>query len=308
MTVVFFGTGDFAVPALREVAPHVTLVVAQPDRPSGRGLALRPTPVKAAALELGLDVATPESCRDEAFVAQIRALRPDLLLVASYGQIMPLRLLEAAAHGGINLHGSILPRFRGAAPIQRAIQAGERETGVTLMQMARGMDTGDIIAIERAPIGEDETAGELFVRLAQLAAGMASNWLPRLCSGDYPRTPQREAEASYAPKIERDEGRIRFDETADVAYDRYRAFTPFPGAFLETPLGRIRLTKVRLSTASGKPGTVLAVAPVLTVACRTRSLELHEVRPQGKTGMTGRDFVNGARLQVGACLAEPETP
>ncbi|MCW5943843.1 MAG: methionyl-tRNA formyltransferase [Fimbriimonadaceae bacterium] len=308
MTVVYFGTGDFAVPALRAVASAVALVVAQPDRPSGRGMTLRPTPVKAAALELGLEVATPESCREEAFVQRVRILRPDVLLVASYGQLMPVRLLEAARCGGINLHGSILPRYRGAAPIQRAIQAGETETGVSLMQMAKGMDTGDIIAIERTPIDPDETAGELFERLAVLAARMALGWLPRLSVGDYPRTPQDEADASLAPKIEPVEGRIRCERDAKPEYDRFRAFTPSPGAYIESVHGRIRLVRARRSEGSGEPGTVLSVAPVLTVACRTGALELHEVRPQGKTGMTGRDFVNGARLAVGSRLVRPETP
>lgn len=308
MTIAFFGTGEFAVPALRAVAAHTALVVAQPDRPSGRGLALRATPVRAAALDLGLKVATPDSCRDDAFIAEVRERHLDILLVASYGQIMPVRLLEAAIHGGINLHGSILPRYRGAAPVQRAIQAGEAETGVTLMQMAKGMDTGDLIAVERTPIGSDETAGELFARLAEIAGSMAASWLPRLCSGEYPRTPQTDSEATYAPKIERGDARIRCDEPAETAYNRFRAFTPAPGAYFESPVGRIGLLKARLSSASGKPGTVLAVAPVLTVACRSGSLELHEVRPQGKTGMSGRDFVNGARLRVGSCLVHPETP
>lgn len=293
------GTGTFAVPALRALAPHVILAVAQPDRPSGRGLRLTPSPVKAAALELGIAVETPEKARAAEFVEAIRALDADALVVASYGQILSTKLLESTRRGGINLHGSILPKYRGAAPIQRAILDGEPETGITLMQMDRGMDTGDMIAIERTPIGPDETYGELQDRLALLAADMAQAWLPRIVAGEYTRVPQDHTEATMAPKIEKADAALDAGQPAATEYNRFRAFTPVPGATLTTLSGLVRLSQVRLSEATGDPGTVLATSPNLRIAFADGALDLLELQPEGKKRMSGRDFANGARLRPG---------
>jgi len=301
--LIFFGTGTFAVPALRAVAADVVLAVAQPDRPSGRGMKLTPSPVKQAALELGIEVATPEKARAPEFVEQVRSLDADALIVASYGQILSQKLLDSARIGGINLHGSILPRYRGAAPIQRAILEGETETGVTLMQMDRGMDTGDMIDIDRTPIGADETYGELQDRLAVIAAGQLAEWLPRLVAGDYPRTPQRDEDATLAPKIERDETILDFHRPAEAEYRRFRAFSPVPGTSVQTQLGRIRLGQVRLGTGEGTPGEILRLDP-LTIAFRQGSLAWLEIQPEGKKRMSGRDFANGARLRPGMRLIE----
>lgn len=306
MKLVFFGTAEFAVPALRRLAPYVALVVAQPDRPSGRKMQLHPSPVKAAAAELGLPCETPERCREPRFIEHIAALGADALVVAAYGQIMPERLLSAAKRGGINLHGSLLPKYRGAAPIQRAIFEGESETGVTLMQMDKGMDTGDAIATVATPIGPDETAGELFVRLAELAADLAEAWMPRIVVGDYPRLPQDREQATYAPKIAKEEARIVVASEARREYDRFRAFTPSPGAFLETVVGHVRLSEARLNPASGEPGTLLALDPVPLLACACGALELRTVQPEGKKRMSGRDFANGARLTQGMTLVPQE--
>ena len=169
MRIVYFGTSDFAVPALRALAEHVVLVVSQPDRPTGRGMKLQSSPVKKLALELGLPVETPEKARTPEFVEQVAAIGADVHVVAAYGQILSVKLLETAKNGGINLHGSILPAYRGAAPIQRSILNGDHETGVTLMQMDKGMDTGDMIAVAKTPIGPDETYGELQTRLSEIA-------------------------------------------------------------------------------------------------------------------------------------------
>lgn len=297
--LAYFGTADFAVPALRALAPHLALVVSQPDRPSGRGMKLHASPVKLAAVELGLPVETPEKARAAEFVEHIRSLELDALVVAAYGQILSVALLESAKRGGINLHGSILPKYRGAAPIQRSILNGNDETGVTLMQMAKGMDTGDIIAISRTPIGPDETYGELQARLADIAADLAAEWMPRIVTGDYPRVVQDEQEATIAPKITKDEAEVRFDMTAREAYQRYRAFTPAPGAFLRTSLGLIRVGKASLGSQGGAPGTLIASD---TVAFASGSLQLIEIKPEGKPKMSMRDFANGMRLKVGDSL------
>lgn len=303
MRIAYFGTSDFAVPALKAVAEHVILVVSQPDRPKGRGLQLQPSPVKAAALELGLPVETPEKARDPEFIERLAGLHLDFLLVAAYGQILSTKLLGAAKHGGINLHGSILPEYRGAAPIQRALLDGRTETGVTLMQMDRGMDSGDMIAIERLPILPGETAGALQSRLAELAANMAHDWAPRLAAGDYPRTPQNHDAATYAPKVEREETRLQWTESAEVSFRRFQAFTPNPGTSIATRLGEARLSEIALRPdLDAAPGTVLALQPELTVAMASGALALIELQPAGKKRMRGRDWANGLRLQVGDSL------
>ncbi len=302
MKVVFFGTGEFAVPALKAAASSVTLVVSQPDRPQGRGLRLRQSPVKVAALGLGLPVKTPESCRAPEFLEQLRIEHSDALIVASYGQILSQAVLDSARRGGINLHGSILPKYRGAAPIQRAILAGEVESGVTLMQMDRGMDTGDVIDVVGTPIGSDETYSELQARLAEAAAELLRTWLGRIEVGKYPRAPQNPGEASLAPKITRDETELRFERAARDEYDRFRAFTDLPGAFLRTNYGRLRIAAARLSEAAGEPGRVVSIAPKLTLAFARGALELSEVQPEGKKRMTGREFANGKRLVPGKSL------
>ncbi|HWD40440.1 MAG TPA: methionyl-tRNA formyltransferase [Fimbriimonas sp.] len=299
MRLIFFGTGTFAVPALKALAERVVLVVTQPDRPAGRGMKLHPTPVKLAALELGLPVETPEKSRAPEFVDRLRNLNADALVVASYGQILSQAVLDSATRGGINLHGSILPKYRGAAPIQRAILAGETETGVTLMQMDRGMDTGDAIDVVRTEIGPDETYGDLQDRLAEVAAQLVAKWLPRIVVGDYPRTPQDPVEASVAPKVEKEDAELDCRNEAPAEYRRFRAFTPSPGAFLRTNRGLLKLSNVRISHQSGNAGAVLDTRDGVLVAFGSGSLKLLEVQPEGKRRMSGSDFANGARLKPG---------
>ncbi len=302
MRIVFFGSGSFAVPSLKALADSVTLVVSQPDRPAGRGMRPRPSPVKAAAVASGLEVGTPERCGDLEFLARVASENADALVVAAYGQILPESLLRAARMGGINLHASALPKYRGAAPIQRAILAGETETGVALMQMDKGMDTGDVIALEATDIGPDETASELQERLAAIAARLAKEWLPRICSGDYPRKPQDHGIATLAPRVSKSEAELSFDRAAQSEYDRFRAFTDSPGAFLRTSRGNLGVLAARCSTVSGAPGEVLAVSPELCVAFSGGSLRLLTVRPPGKNAMSGRDLANGWRLRPGSEL------
>ncbi|HLK14617.1 MAG TPA: methionyl-tRNA formyltransferase [Fimbriimonadaceae bacterium] len=299
MRIVYFGTGEFAVPSLRRLSKAISLVVSQPDRPSGRKLSLQPTPVKVAARELGIPVESPERSRSPEFVERLRVEEADFLLVASYGQILSEAVLNSARHGGINLHGSILPKYRGAAPIQRALEHGETETGVTLMQMDRGMDTGDVIEIRRTPIDPDETYGELQARLALVAADLAEEWAPCLAAGDYARTPQDVLGATVAPKIDRAETELVLTDAAVAQYNRFRAFSPNPGVSVATRFGRLKLLKSRISDLAGTPGTVVALNPDVIVACVGGSLRLLEVQAEGKRPMDGRAWANGARLRIG---------
>lgn len=302
MKVVYFGTGTFAVPPLAAIAEHVCLVVTQPDRPGQRGHKLVSTPVKEFSIANGLEVATPEKARAPEFVELVRSLEADALVVASYGQILSLKLLNSARIGGINLHGSLLPAYRGAAPIQRCLENGDEETGVTLMQMDKGMDTGDMIAIERLAIDPDETYGELQDRLAVLSADMILAWLPRLVTGDYPRTPQNHDLATHAAKVDRAETELSFNRPAKQEFNRYRAFSPNPSVFIATRFGRLKLLKAALEpSATAEPGTVLALDP-LTVAFQEGALRFLDIQPEGKKKVSGRDFANGARLRVGDCL------
>ncbi len=310
MRLIFFGTGSFCLPALRALRDDVVLVVTQPDRPSGRGMKMHLSPAKEIATQLGIPVETPERSRAPEFVEKLETMRPDALVVASYGQILSQRMLDSAKRGGINLHGSILPKYRGAAPIQRAIQNLEPETGVTLMQMDKGMDSGDVIAIERTPIGPDETYGELQDRLAILAAEMAVDWMPRIIAGDYPRTPQDAAQMTLAPKIEKAECELQVEGDAEREYAKFRAFTPAPGAYLkigypqnEGVLGEraatLKISRAKLGTGKGASGVVISTGEGCEVAFGTGSLILLEVQPEGKKRMSGRDFANGMRLKPG---------
>lgn len=300
MRLAYFGTAPFAVPALERLAENVVAVVAQPDRPTGRGLNLQPTPVKAKALELGLPVYTPEKSRSPEFVEFLQTLDCDAFVVAAYGQILSQKVLDVPRVGCFNLHGSILPRWRGAAPIQRAVEAGDTVSGVTFMQMDKGMDTGDIVSIAETEINPDETAGELYDRLAYLAADLAETWVPLVVEGDYPRTPQDDSLATHAAKVEKDDAKLTFDLSSTVAYNRFRAFTPAPGAFLETDHGPLKIHAARkVESLRGEPGEILAVRPGFVVAFADGALDLVEVQAFGRKRVSGTDFANGARLSAG---------
>lgn len=300
MRLVYFGSAGFAVPALEALADHVLLVVSQPDQPSGRGMQLRPTPVKAKALELGLEVVTPIKCRSAETIDLVRSLEADALVVAAYGQILSESLLNSAKRGGINLHGSVLPRWRGAAPIQRAVEAGDLYTGVTIMQMDKGMDTGDMISHELVAIGPNETAGELFDRLSLIAADLALAWMPAIVAGDYPRIKQNSEEATLAPKVTKAEAKLTRDLTCQTAYNRFRAFTPSPGAWMQTDKGMIRVHKARpLTGLAVTAGAVISAKPELVVGFAEGGLCLDVVQPEGRKPMSGADFANGARLEPG---------
>ncbi len=295
MKLVFMGTADFAVPSLEVLAPHVALVVSQPDRPAGRHLRLQPSPVKLKAEELGLPVETPEKSRAPEFVERLRALEADALIVAAYGQILSQLVLESARIGGINLHGSILPAYRGAAPIQRAIMDGCTTTGVTLMQMDRGMDTGDMIAVAETPIGPDETYGELAQRLSLVARNLIGEWINRLVNGDYPRAVQDDSLASHAAKIEKSDAELSIHRGARSEYNRFRATTPSPGAFFALPDGPLKVLEARLSDWDLEAGDTRCIGSALHVGMTDGNLELRTVQPAGRKAMTGADFFRGHR-------------
>lgn len=299
MKFVYFGTSDFAVPPLRAISESVIAVVAQPGRPSGRGMKIQKSPVQLAAEDLGLQVLTPEKARDPEFVSLIESMQPDALIVAAYGQILSQRLLNAGKNGGINLHGSILPKYRGAAPIQRAIENGDPETGVTLMQMDKGMDTGDIIDIVRTPIDPDETYSELQTRLSILAANQLKDWAPKIAKGDYHRSPQNHDESTHAAKIDRAETEITFELDCEIAYRKFRAFTPSPSTFILTSQGRIKLSEMKRHEGSNQePGTILNLNP-LVIQFTNGALEFVTLQPEGKPRQSGTDWANGRRLKVG---------
>lgn len=304
MKLIYFGTAEFAVPALVALAPHVCLIVSQPDRPSGRNLKLTPSPVKMKANELGLPCLTPEKARDKEFVEHLQALQADALVVAAYGQILSQSVLDSARFGGINLHGSLLPAWRGAAPIQRAIEAGDATTGVTLMQMDKGMDTGDEIARVETSIGPDETYGELTGRLADMAADLAAEWMPKITTGNYNRVPQQNELATQAPKVTKAEAELDWEQDVTDNYRRFRAFTPSPGPFFKTKLGLVKLSAARALQTSGHeaPGTILKGGQGCLVAFSGGAIDFLELQPDGKRRMSGKDFLNGLRLKPGDSL------
>lgn len=300
LRTVFMGTAPFAVPCLRatvEAGHEVLAVVSQPDRPRGRGMQLQPSAVKAAALELGLPVLQPEKASQPEFVQQLRDLAPQVIVVVAYGQILRPSVLEIPPLGCINVHGSLLPELRGAAPIQWSIIRGYAETGVTTMFMDAGMDTGDMILKASLPIPPEETAGSLTERLAPLGASLLRETLSLLEAGQAPREAQDPAGATYAPMLRREDGGIRWDEPAAVVRNRIHGCNPAPGAFAHRDGVPVKIWRARVldSTERALPGTVLNVEPLL-LATGEGVLELVEVQPPNKGRMSGREFSRGYRV------------
>jgi methionyl-tRNA formyltransferase len=306
--IVYFGSGAFAVPPLERLHAagySILAVVSQPPKPAGRGMRLQPTPVHRLAESQGLPVLTPTRARDPEFLAQLRALAPDLIVLASYGKILPQAALEIAPLGNWNLHGSLLPKYRGASPIQYALLNGERETGVTLMEMVAEMDAGDIYLQAVEPIHPDDDYGTLEARLAQRAASLLLEGLERLQAGTLTRTPQDHAAATYAPMITKDDTRIRWEEPAEQCRNRIRAFSPKPGAFTHWRGKTLKLWRAEVAprTEDAVPGTIIACAPDdFRVACGEDALRLLEVQPESRPRMEIRAFLNGYRPQVGERL------
>jgi methionyl-tRNA formyltransferase len=305
--VAFFGTSEFAVPALRALAEHghaVSPVVTAPARPSGRGRKLVPSPVEQAARALGLVVLAPEDPNDEAFLKDMAAHQPDVAVLAAYGCILKTPLLRLPPRGFLNIHPSLLPRYRGAAPIQRAILAGEQETGVTVIVLSEQVDAGDIVKQVAVAIGPDETAGELSSRLAATGARLVLEALTRLEKDTGSRTPQDPGLATRAPKLAKSERNIDWHETAPRIHNRIRALSPEPGAVTSFRERRIVLLRSRLheTPERGEPGLVLVQLPGLLVATGAGAIEIAELKPDGSRVQTGQDFRNGHRPVPGERL------
>ncbi|WP_438013939.1 methionyl-tRNA formyltransferase [Sorangium sp. So ce315] len=309
MRALFFGTPAIAVPSLEALASiaDVVGVVCQPDRPAGRGLELKAPPVKVKAQELGVPVVQPEKIRTPEFAAWVRDADVDVALVIAYGRILPKAVLEAPRRGCMNLHASILPRYRGAAPITWAIVGGEAETGVSLMQMDEGMDTGPVHAVHRIPIGPDTTADELAVELGALAARVVRDDLRRAVDGALALTPQDHAAATHAPLLKKEDGRIRWDGSARQIHDHIRGMTSWPGAFttVEGKALKVLAARVESEAAHGEapPGTVvMASRSVVIVACGAGAIQILRAQAEGRKPLAAADLVAGRTLQAGMVL------
>jgi methionyl-tRNA formyltransferase len=314
MRVVFLGTGAIGVPSLRALAAselcQVEAVVTQPDRPAGRDLKLRPSPVKVAAQELGRPILQPAKIRAPEALAQLIPFRPDVIVVAAYGQILPTAVLSLPPLGCVNIHASLLPRHRGAAPVQAAILAGDGETGITIMQMDEGLDTGDMLLKVTTPIAPDETAGSLHDRLALLAPAPLLDCLERLTRGT--ATPERQdpAQATYAPKLDRSDGEIHWNRSALEIERRIRAMTPWPGAFTVMPLRNagvmLKIHRAEVfEGAVGEAGTILAADDEgIIVAAGEEGMLLKEVQIAGGKRLSTADFLHGHPMTPGTRLGE----
>ncbi|HXX04734.1 MAG TPA: methionyl-tRNA formyltransferase [Xanthobacteraceae bacterium] len=299
------GTPDFAVPTLVEIAGgghQVVAVYTRAPQPSGRGLELRPSPVARQAERFGLPVFTPKTLRRSDAAATMQAHGADAAVVVAYGLILPKSILEVFPLGSFNLHASLLPRWRGAAPIQRAIMAGDKGTGVMVMKMEEGLDTGPIAMAERVPIGPDMTAGELHDILARLGADLMLRALGALERGSLQLAPQPAAGATYANKIEKSETHIDWSRPWQQVHDHCRGLSPFPGAWFELPdAGRIKVLRTTKGTGHGKSGQVLD--DKLTIACGEGSVRLLEVQREGKKPMSADEFLRGTPIARASVVA-----
>ncbi len=305
------GTPEFSVPVLEEIigqGHEVAAVYTRAPKPAGRrGLEMLPSPVQAAADRLGIRVLTPKSLKSAEEAAIFASLEADVAVVVAYGLILPKAILEAPRYGCLNLHASLLPRWRGAAPIQRAIMAGDKETGVMVMRMEEGLDTGPVALVEKVAIDPETTAGELHDRLSQLGADLMGRALAALSRGSLIFTPQSEEGVTYAHKIDKAEARIDWSLSAQALHDRVRGLSPFPGAFFEADLGkgleRIKVLRSLPIGGGGQPGIVCDDA--LGIACGEAALRLLIVQRAGKAPMTAAEFLRGTRIVPGSFLGAP---
>lgn len=301
MRVVFMGTPEIASVCLKKILAdgfEVVGVYTQPDRPKGRGMKLVCSAVKETALAAGIPVFQPENFREEETVEQLRDLRPDVCAVVAYGRILPQRVLDVPAYGCINIHASILPKYRGSAPYQWAVLDGLRETGVTAMYLCRQMDAGDIIEIARTPIGENETAGQLLERLAVLGANLLSRTLTRFESGPVPATPQNEAEATYAPMLDKSMCPIDWTKTAWQVHNHVRGLHPWPVATMELGGKTFKVHATKVVPGSGRPGEILGLSKTgLRVACGEGAVEVLSLQAEGGKRMSAPDYFRGHPLE-----------
>ena len=300
------GTPGFAVPSLSALAKseNVTLVVTNPDRPSGRGQALSSPPVKREAQRLGLPVFQPEKAKHPDAVARIASEKPDLIVVVAYGQILPPSILDIPAQGCINVHASLLPKYRGAAPINWAVARGETATGVTIMKMDAGMDTGPMLLVREMPISEEDTAQTLFGKLSLLGAEALAEALRKLHDGTLTETPQDNALSSYAPMLKKEHGQIDWSRPAAEVRNLIRGMTPWPSACASHAGKSIKILSASVRGGRGEPGEILEVGrDGVVVACGEGALALERVQPEGGREMSSWDYAQGRRVKKGERLS-----
>ncbi|MBN9668875.1 methionyl-tRNA formyltransferase [Roseibium aggregatum] len=309
LRVVFMGTPDFSVPTLMEIVGQghdVVAVYSQPPRPAGRGMDLKKSPVHEAAESFGIPVFTPDSLKGTEEQETFASLDADVAVVVAYGLILPKAVLDAPQFGCLNLHASLLPRWRGAAPINRAVMAGDKETAVQVMRMEEGLDTGPVCMSETVAIDENVTAGELHDRLSGLGGDLMVRALAALSRGALGEQVQAEDGVTYADKLSKQETRIDWSKPAADVHNHIRGLSPFPGAWCEMTLGgkpeRVKVLRSSLGEGEGAAGTVLAGAEVPVVACGSGAVRLDQVQRAGKKPMSGADFLRGASLSAGAVL------
>jgi methionyl-tRNA formyltransferase len=301
MRIVFIGTGEIGLPTLQALlnSEHdVVGVVTQPDKPAGRTQQIEPPPIKKPMMSgapggRALPILQPTRIKDKDAIEEIRALKPDVIVVIAYGQILPRDVLEIPKVTCLNLHASLLPRWRGAAPIQSAIAAGDHATGITVMYMDEGLDTGDILLQRATEIRADDTGGSLHERLAQIAPDALLESLRMLATGTAPRNPQDSTLAIYAPKLKRDDGKIDWLESAEVIERKIRAFNPWPGAFMKINGQNLKIFSASVVDLNGKPGTILPSEKNLVVVAGKSALSLGEVQLEGRRRMSASEFLRG---------------
>ena len=302
MRIVFMGTPDIAATCLKKILSdgfEVVGVYTQPDRPKGRGMKMVASPVKEVALAAGIPVFQPENFREEETVEALRALKPDVCAVVAYGRILPQKVLDVPKYGCINIHASVLPRYRGSAPYQWAVLDGLRETGVTAMYLCREMDAGDIIDVSKTPIGENETAGELLDRLAVLGADLLSKTLGRFASeGKVPAVPQNPDEVCYAPMLDKTMCPIDWNKTAQQVHNHVRGLHPWPVATMELLGKKFKVHATRVVAGSGAPGQILGLTKTgLVVACGEGAVEITSLQAEGGKRMAAPDYFRGHPLE-----------
>jgi methionyl-tRNA formyltransferase len=306
MRILFMGSPQFSVPSLRDLASYYNLigVITQPDRPAGRGKTLRPSPVKIAAQDLSLNILQPRRIKDDDSIAQIENLKPDLIVVVAYGQILPKDILDIPTHGCLNIHASLLPRWRGAAPIHAAILHGDEETGISIMLMDVGLDTGPVISQTKVTIQAHETTGDLSDRLSVVGAELIIKILPGYLKGEITPIPQDESMVTYAPLIRKSEGALDFNKTSDQLSLQIRAFEPWPTSYFYWDDQRIVVKKAR--SLSGKiieKGRVILIDPYPAITTEDGILVLEEIQPAGRKVMPGDAFLRGSPEFIGANLS-----
>ena len=309
MRIVFMGTPDIAASCLSkliEAGREVVGVVTGEDKARGRGNVLTPTPVKSLALQNNVPVYTPKTLRDEAFMEILRELSPDIIVVVAYGKILPKEVLFYPKHGSINVHVSLLPKYRGAAPMQRAIMDGEKETGVTIMYMDEGLDTGDIVLAERFPIDKKDNFETIHDKSCEIGANLMLKALSAIENGTATREKQDDKLASYAKKIEKSEAKIELSRIASELDPIIRGLTPIPGAYLMQNGKMLKIAEAEAVNGSGNIGEVIAVddkgAGSFTVACGEGALRIYKIKPEGKGVMTAGDFIRGRKISKGDVL------